>query len=140
MNKKSVVVIVAVLALAAGFGGGYFFRNYQLSKIRANFGANGNVQRFMGNRNGQNGVGMMGRGGVVGSIVSMDDKSITVKMTDESTKIVLFSDVTTYSNTATASKEDLKVGVDVVVFGATNSDGSVTATNVQINPALPGSN
>ena len=83
---------------------------------------------------------MMGRGGVAGSIVSMDDKSITVKMTDESTKIVLFSDATAYSNAATASKEDLKVGVDVVVFGATNSDGSVTATNVQINPALPTSN
>jgi len=85
MNKKSVVVIVAVLALAAGFGGGYFFRNYQLSKIRANFGANGNVQRFMGNRNGQNGVGMMGRGGVISSIapatIEPGSQEVTVNVT-----------------------------------------------------------
>lgn len=135
-NTKTILPLILVLVgLGVGFGGGYYFRNYQLSKTRANFGANGNFQRFNGARtNGQNGTGMMGRGGVSGSIISMDDKSITVKMQDGSTKIVLFSDATTYSNTVSVTKSDLKVGDNVAVFGATNSDGSITATSVQLNP------
>lgn len=126
-------IIVGVVALGAGFGGGYLFRNRQLQMARGNFGTNGTFQRFTGNRN--NGIGgMMGRGGVVGSVISMDDKSITVKMNDGTTKIVLFSDSTTYRNTVDAAKTDLKVGSEVAVFGAANSDGSVTATEVQLNP------
>ncbi len=135
-NTKVLVPIICVLVgLGSGFFGGIQYRNYQVSKARGNnafSGANG-VQRFMGNRNGQNG-GMMGRGGVIGSILSMDDKSITVKLNDGSSKIVLFSSSTTYSNTISSLKSDLKVGSEVAVFGAANSDGSVTATNVQINP------
>jgi hypothetical protein len=135
--KTNVVTIIAVLAIAAGFGGGYFFRNRQIQVARGNFGANGNFQRFTGNRN--NGIGgMMGRGGVTGSIISMDDKSITVKINDGSTKIVLFSDSTTYRNTVDATKSDLKVGSEVAVFGAANSDGSVTATSIQLNPEFFG--
>lgn len=131
--KTNIVVLVTVLALAAGFGGGYLFRNRQFQAARGNFGTSGNFQRFTGNRN--NGIGgMMGRGGVVGSIISMDVKSITVKMNDGSTKIVLFSDSTTYRNTVDSAKTDLKVGSEVAVFGTANSDGSVTATQVQLNP------
>jgi hypothetical protein len=141
MNKKALVPILLLVAgLIGGFFGGMQYRNYQLQKARGNFGANGNFQRFNGARpSGQNG-GMMGRGGVAGSILSMDEnadgvlKSITVKLADGSSKIVLFSASTTYSNTVNATKTDLKVGQNVAVFGAANSDGSVTATNVQINP------
>lgn len=127
-----VLGIITVAALAAGFGGGYFFRNYQQMKMRANF-AGGNFQRFngmMGNRGG----GMMGRGGATGTILSMDDKSITIKLIDGSSKIILFSDTTKYSDTKDAKKSDLKVGSEVAAFGTPNSDGSVTATNIQINP------
>lgn len=138
MSKNTLVPILLLVAgLAAGFFGGIQYRNYQLSKSRANFaGGNGNFQRFTG-QNGQRPNGQNGafRGGAVdGSIISMDDKSFTVKMNDGSTKIVLFSDSTTYNNTVSAVKNDLKVGDNVVVFGSPNSDGSVTAESVQLNP------
>jgi hypothetical protein len=137
-NTKVIIPIVLILVgLGAGFAGGYFFRNYQMSRARGSFaagGANG-AQRFVGARTGQNGATV--RGGVVsGSILSMDDKSITVKLADDSTKIVLFSSSTTYSNTVEASQTDLKVGGEVMVLGAVNSDGSVTASSVQINPQI----
>lgn len=135
-NAKVIVPIILVLVgLGAGFFGGYQYRNYRLRKSLGTFagatGANG-AQRFTGTRTG---VGGGARGGVVsGSILSMDATSITVKLADGSTKIVLFSGTTTYENTVSAAQTDLKVGSEVVVIGSTNTDGSVTATSVQINP------
>lgn len=133
-NTKALVpVIMILIGLGVGFFGGVQYRNYQISKSRGNFtGANGT--RFIG-RNGQNG-GMMGRNAVIGSILSMDANSITVKLADGSTKIVILGGTTTYSNTVSASQNDLKTGENVAVFGTPNSDGSVTGVNVQINPAF----
>jgi hypothetical protein len=53
---------------------------------------------------------------------------------DGSSKIVNISPSTTYSKTDTGSKSDLKTGIRVAAIGSPNSDGSVTAQNVQINP------
>lgn len=135
-----ITVICLLIGLGIGFFGGYKYRNYRLSKAMVNFGANGNFQRFTGNGTtrmmGQNGNGMMRGGAVEGTILSMDDKSVTVKLSDGSSKIILFSGSTTYSNTVTSTRTDLKVGGTVAVFGASNSDGSITATNVQINPTF----
>lgn len=135
-NARVIVPIIAVLVgLGVGFFGGIEYKNYQANKLRSSFAAGG-AQRFAaGTRGtGQTGNAALRGGAVTGSILSVDDKSMTVKMSDGSTKIVLFSSSTTYSNTATALSSDLKVGSEVAVFGETNSDGSVTASNVQINP------
>ncbi len=139
MNGKSLVPVLLVLVgLGVGFGSGYFYRGRIAARARGNFAfgdGNGSFQRFVANGTGMmGGGGMMRGGGIVGSILSMDDKSFTVKLADGSSKIVLFTGSTTYSNTQTASKGDIKTGNQVAVFGASNSDGSVTATNVQINP------
>lgn len=135
-NLKPILPIILILVgLGVGFFAGYQYRNYRLKKtVGTMMNGNGTFQRFIGGRNGGQNGGMMGRGGVFGSILSIDDKGITVKLTDGSSKIVLFSDATTYSNTVVATKSDLKTGENVAVFGTTNSDGSMTATNVQINP------
>lgn len=128
-NKNLVIgILVAVVAGGAGFFGGVAFRNNQLAQTRMSF-AGGNFQRGVAGRMGM-GRGM--GGAVVGSIISSDDKSITVKLMDGSTKIVLLTDSTIYSNTVAAVKSDVKVGGNVAIFGATNSDGSVTATSVSV--------
>jgi hypothetical protein len=128
-NAKTLVPIICVLVgLGVGFFAGFEFKAYQLKK---SFGGN---QTAGGKGNTQQ-QQMGTRGGVVfGSILSMDDKSITVKLADGSSKIVLFGDSTTYTNTVDAAKSDLKVGENVAVSGTSNSDGSVTAASVQINP------
>jgi len=135
-NTKVIIPIILVLVgLGAGFFGGYQYRNYRLNQTRGNFGALGaNGQRFTGARGTGQAGGMVRGGAVTGGILSIDSNSITVKLADGSSKIVLFSTSTTYSNTVSAVQSDLKVGENVAVVGATNSDGSVTATNVQINP------
>lgn len=135
-NKNVLPIALLVVGLAGGFGGGYLFRNYQLTKLRGSFGNGqfGGVQRFNGARMGAPNGGMVGSGGATGTILSMDDKSITIKLTDGSSKIILFSDTTKYSDTKDATKTDLKIGSEVAAFGTPNSDGSVTASSIQINP------
>lgn len=133
--KNNTVIIIAIISLAAGFGGGYFFKNYQVGKTRPNFGSqlpdrqrNGQgLQNVQGSQAGFGGI-------VMGEIISQDENSITVKIQDGSTKMVILGDSTTYSKTQNIDKGELNTGNQVRVFGSANSDGSITAQNVQINP------
>jgi hypothetical protein len=61
---------------------------------------------------------------------------MTVKIADGSSKIVLLGASVTVSKTSDGSKDDLKTGAKVGVFGTDNSDGSVTAQNIQLNPTF----
>ncbi len=135
MNKNlTTTIIVAVIAIAIGFFAG---TKYQASKatsaaatLRAQFAAGGTGRGTGGGRLGAGG------GQVTGTILSADSGSITVKLQDGSSKIVIISGSTAIDKTAVGSMNDLSVGTRVGVFGTTNSDGSVTAQNVQVNPAM----
>ena len=124
-NKNIIIIIILLLVIGAGeFLAGM---KYQQSKVTSTF------RQFTGARNGQTGQTNAARP-VAGQIIASDDKSITVKLGDGSSKIVILTDSTGYSKTDSAAKTDLKEGDTVAVFGTTNSDGSVTAQNVQLNP------
>lgn len=134
INKWGITLVVAIVFAAGGFFGGIKYQQTKVPSFVSRFGngqtANGQFQRGNGNTN----LNRNGFRPVSGEIVSADDKSITVKMQDGSTKIVLLSDATTYSKSSDGQKSDLTVGTQVAVFGSDNSDGSVTAQNVQIDP------
>jgi len=80
----------------------------------------------------------MGNGQIIGEIVSLDDKTMTVKMTDGSSKIVILSDSTKVSRSVQIEKSELKVGAKIAVFGTLNADGSVTGGNIELDPAMLG--
>jgi len=134
--KKNDILITIILVIVVGTGAFFGGMKYQQSTQTASFRQfqQGQGQRF----------GMMGQGGstasrsairpVSGNIISSSDNSITVKLSDGSTKIVLLSSSTVVDKTSTASKSDLKVGEKIAAFGQTNSDGSITAQNIQLNP------
>jgi len=129
--KKNLVVTIIIAVLVGGVG---FFAGmkYQQSKQR-------NVARqFFGQMGGRQGAGAnrLGFRPVNGEIIAADEKSITVKLQDGSGKIVIVSETTQINKAEQATKEALKVGEKVAVFGQENSDGSVTAQNIQINPLL----
>ncbi len=139
--KNNTAIIIAIISLALGFGGGYLFKNYQVSQMRPNFGSQlpdrqGNGQGLQNVQRPQNGQGpQAGFGGMVmGEIISQDENSITVKIQDGSTKIVILGDSTTYSKPQSIEKTELSIGNQVRVSGNANSDGSITAQNVQLNP------
>ena len=130
--------IITVLLLIVVSGGAFFAgMKYQQSKQPAftrqfagQQGARTGQGQFQGNRAGFRPVN--------GEIIASDDKSITVKLQDGSSKIVLLSDKTVINKAAQATKNDLKKGEKVAVFGQENSDGSVTAQNIQLNPVFRG--
>jgi len=127
--KNNALTIVLLLIVFTGVG---FFAGtkYQQSKVPSFADRGGNRQQI-GNNSGNR--GRMG-GQVMGEILSSDEKSITVKLVDGSSKIVLLGTTTTINKAAEATASDLKIGEKVSVFGQTNADGSVTAQNIQLNP------
>lgn len=127
-NQIILAVIIAVLVGAAGFFGGM---QYQKSQ-RGNMAQFGGAGRFARNGGGQN-ANMQP---VRGQIISADSNSITVKMQNGSSKIVLLNGSTAITQSASATASDLQVGKQVLVLGTSNSDGSVTASNVSLNPTV----
>ncbi len=134
-NKHLLVtIIIAIIFTAIGFFAG--------SKISQNKGrrnmmmGNPPGQMEFGGNNLKNGSGNRSNmgGNVMGEISSNDSNSITVKMANGSSKIVLFTEKTSINKATQAVFSDLKVGERVMIFGSTNTDGSVTAQNVQLNP------
>ena len=112
---KNSAIVMVVLILIVGVGAFYGGMKYQSSQTPAsNFRQGGGGRGQGGQRNG-------GRP-VMGEILNADDKSITVKMQDGSSKIVVLSDSTQINKSDTAVKSDLKTGEKVAVFGSDNSD------------------
>jgi len=126
--KISILAIVLVILLVAASG---FFvgMKYQQTKRPSR----GDFQGRMGTRQGFPGTpNQQGSQAVRGEIINKDEGSITVKLTDNSSKIVLISETTEINKATKGSAEDLQTGQQVMVFGQKNEDGSVSALNIQL--------
>ena len=139
------IIITAVVAGGIGFYGGMKYSNGKAASAAAarfsgiggarsgQFGQGGTA---LAPRTGMRTAGI-GGGASSGSILSMDDKSITLKLRDGGSKIVFFSATTQIQKTTEGSASDLSVGTEIMAIGSTNSDGSVIAQSIQIRPAAP---
>ena len=136
MNKPllAVVVVAVFVGGVAFYGGMKYAQGKSVSDRQQRFGqaTGANISTQGGLRGGQVGGGL-----VSGDIISKDNQSITIKTRDGSSKIVFFSDTTEVSKFVAGLSADLIVGKTVSVMGKTNSDGSVTATSVQLRPNMP---
>lgn len=134
--KNNQIFLVFALLVVVGGGAFYGGMKYQQGKIStASGGTFANGTRGVG----RGGAGMVGNraGGfrpVNGDIISADSTSITVKLPDGSSRIVLITDKTVINKANVAAQTDLVAGEKVAVFGSTNTDGSVTAQSIQLNP------
>ena len=146
MKKIAPIIIAIIAAGGVSFYGGMKYQEGKTPNFQ-NLSQEERQQMFL-----QGGVGARGArtgadtsiartgaamNSAVGEIISKDDKSITVKLRDGGSKIVFFSEKTAISKTAEGSQADVVVGENVTINGSANSDGSVTATMIQIRPALP---
>ncbi|HSW96665.1 MAG TPA: hypothetical protein VLF89_02455 [Candidatus Saccharimonadales bacterium] len=133
MNKNIITTIVLLIIVGTGafFGG----MQYQKTKTRSAFGQFGG--QMMGSGQGFKRFGGQNGSAIRGEIISVSDTSITVAQRDGSSKIILLSGSTNISKAAAGSKSDLIKGTQVMAVGTTNSDGSVTAQLIQLNPMMP---
>jgi hypothetical protein len=81
--------------------------------------------------------GFRGGGFNAGTVAGKDAQSVTLKAADGSSKVIFFSSSTTVDKSVVGTPSDLQTGDIITVQGTTNSDGSITATSIQIRP--PGS-
>ena len=146
MQSKKILIMAIVAIIVVGAGAFYGGMQYEKSKLNslgllrssAAQGQGGNRQGGApGQGQGQNRQGRGANGGnfASGQIISKDDKSITVKMQDGSSKIVYFSDSTTIGKSTQGAASDLNTGEQVMANGTSNPDGSIAAQNIQIRPA-----
>ncbi len=139
----SIAILIVVASAASFFVGTKYQQRKTVSQFSQRFGLNNVSPQTMG-RNAANDSDNFAknRGQIsgfrqtIGEIINIDDKSMTIKLVDDSSKIVLFSDSTTISQSIQADKSDLEVGTNVAVNGNTNTDGSVTSNNIEINPHI----
>ena len=129
MKNKNLLVVILVIGV--GVGGFFAGMKYQQSKQPSKV----DFQAMRGMRQpGMPGVQQGGGSGVIrGEIISKDEESVTVKLLDDSSKIILISENTTINKTTEGSVDDLETGKQIVVFGQENSDKSISATNIQLD-------
>jgi len=136
-------MIVLVIVGAVAFYGGMKYG--QGSGLQANAAQNSgqNNRNFPGGQNGNGGNaafarrGGAGGNGVSGEILNSDDKSITVKIPTGGSKIVFYSSTTKIMKSVDVAVADLTAGENVMVAGTANTDGSLTASMIQIRPVMP---
>ncbi len=131
MNQTTKIISIAVVVAVI-----FFFAGNAYGKHKAANAVTATVGQY-GSRSGGFAGGMRGGagGGIVsGTVVSADANSITVQSGTAGSKIVLVSPSTTVAKSVTGSLADIAVGSTVTVIGTANSDGSVSATSVQIRP------
>ncbi|MHB8660553.1 MAG: hypothetical protein ACYC75_01240 [Minisyncoccota bacterium] len=134
MNKNTMGI--AGIALIVGLGVGYVGANAMrqaapTQNVRGNFsGANGGT--FIGMRGG------MGNGSfLAGTVAAKDSGSITINTRDGSSHVVLITPATNVSKSVSGTMDDVSVGSTIIVSGTTNSDGSVSASLIQLRPTPP---
>jgi hypothetical protein len=127
------VILVIVVGGTAFYGGMLYGQQNRRSQFAGQFGGAVGARQGTGANGARGGTGFRP---VNGDIIASDANSITVKMSDGSSRIVLVSSTTSINKAAQATKADLTTGQKVAVFGQTNSDGSVTAQSIQLNPIM----
>lgn len=134
MQSKTISIAVATLVI--GIAVGYFIPHAASAKTASTFaGRASGATRFGPGSFTRGGSVAGGNGMLAGSIVSVSGEDVTLKTPDGSSHIVLITPDTTVSKSVTGSVSDLTSGSDVLVSGTSNSDGSISASIIQLRPA-----
>ena len=133
---KNQTLLTIILIVVVGSGSFFAGMKYQQSKqsSRPDFASLRGLRDGMNQQGGENLQPRAGQRMVRGEIIDKDEESITVKLPNESSKIVLVFENTIINKATEGSMADLEFGKEVAVFGQENSDGSVSATNIQLAP------
>ena len=152
MNKLiTTIIVVAVIVGSGAFYGGMKYtksksprdgfsrgdfqnlspeeRQQRFQEFGANVGS-----AFSGDHEGGSGFGSRTGGSqpFSGEIISQGDGSLTIKLSDGSTRIIFVTDSTQITKSVNGTVDDLSEGEQVFVAGTENPDGSYTAQTIQL--------
>ncbi len=141
-NNKIIAGVVVVVLMGASFYGGMTYAKSSTPSFGNGQLPAGGFARTVG-AGGARGTGAgAGAGFTAGQIISDSGTSISIQQQNgSSSEIVLISPSTQILKSAVGTASDLTAGTEVTVTGTSNSDGSLTATSIQIRPAgmtIPG--
>ncbi|MFA6105640.1 MAG: hypothetical protein WC725_03555 [Patescibacteria group bacterium] len=128
MNSK-ILGGISVVLIGAAFYGGMMY-----GKSTATAAALANRRNFQGGNQQGGGRTNVGNAGVniTGEILSKTDNTLTIKLRDGGSKIVVFSSSTPVRMFSEASRDQIEVGKNITALGTANSDGSITAQSIQL--------
>jgi len=140
MNKQGWIAVV-IAAVLFGAGGFYIGTSHAAQTPTA-----GVTRAFAvggGGRAAFAGSGFQGAGGATfGTVIQIGNGSFTIQLPTSTsssattgTKLVLVDNSMQVTQMENVPTSNLQVGQTVIVSGNSNSDGSVTASSVQIVPA-----
>ncbi len=118
-----------VMAVLLGFWGGIQYGKNSAANVLQNGGVQRGIYGIQGRRGGVSNANF-----IMGEITNKDDKSITVKSRDGSSRFVFFSGTTQISKSTSGTLNDLQIGKEINANGTLNSDGSMSAQMIQIRP------
>jgi len=136
MKNKNMALVGLGFVFIAGLsfiGGIKYQQSKQSPSVGAPFDTNGQFAgsgRIMNRQTGNR----MGFRPNSGEIISADANSITIKLQDGSSKIILLTSKTTINKATTATISELVAGERVTIIGQDNTDGSISAQSIQLNP------
>lgn len=140
MSKHTwVIIAIAIVFAGGGFWAGMTYAQSKLSPRGQFAGAAGSAF----GRTGANGARSFGGGGATaGTIISSGNGTLTIHLPNATTtgattgtKIVLYDSSTQVEEMQSVSTSNLSAGKNVIITGTPNSDGSITASSIQIRPA-----
>jgi hypothetical protein len=141
MKKIFLIIVVCTLLVGGVASGGYFYIKGNKTDNNAKNTPRNGSEDFGARRNTESGSPSRSNDGMVaGEILSVESGNITLKLSNESTKIVFYSDETKISVYENVAEADLAIGNKVTVVGNTGEDGTITAVSVQTgsSPAIEG--
>lgn len=140
MSRKKLTIIWVIVAIAALAGGFFWGKSVGASSTIATnrtgtgrFAFGSSTAAFAGRTGGA--TGAAGGGLAVGQVLSIGSDSLTLQLANGNSESVFFSSSTQVIVPQPASISSVQTGTMVMVAGTTNSDGSVTATSIQLRGA-----
>ncbi len=134
MKKNKLVSIIAISIIVVA--GAFFYGGMKYAQAKGK-----NTMRS-GNFRSQNGMGVRPDGAMMrsganggftsGEVIAKDATSMTVKLQDGGSKIILFTATTPVMKSIAGTSEDIAIGKNVMITGKVNADGSVSAEQIQL--------
>jgi hypothetical protein len=124
--KKYKTSIIWVIVVVVAFAGGWYIGQNTAPAAMGRAGYPSSTRGGFGARTGAGG------GFAAGTVTAIDSNSITLQLANGNSENVFYSSSTSVIEPQPASISAVKLGVNVMVGGATDSAGNLTASSIQI--------